>query len=161
MTEVIKVKYTRDIEKIQTISGGDWIDLRCAEDITLRAGEFMYIPLGVAIQLPKGFEALVVPRSSAFKNYGIIQTNSVGVIDETYCGDNDEWHMPVYAVRDTEIKKNDRICQFRIIRHQVPLHIAEVATLGNPDRGGLGSTGTNAIAEELLSDEKPLVFTAE
>lgn len=161
MTEVIRVKYTRDIEKLQIISGGDWVDLRCAEDTTLKAGEFTYIPLGVAIQLPKGFEALVVPRSSVFKNYGIIQTNSIGVIDESYCGDNDEWHMPVYAVRDTEIKKNDRICQFRIIRHQVPLHIVEVHTLGNIDRGGLGSTGKNAILEPSNIDEKPLVFKAE
>lgn len=137
----IKIKYLRDIEKIKPISNGDWIDLRCAEEITMKAGEYRLIPLGVAMELPAGFEALAAPRSSTFKNYGVILANSIGVIDESYNGDNDEWHFPAYAVRDTVIHKNERICQFRIIEHQPRIHLREVGTLGNSDRGGIGSTG--------------------
>lgn len=137
----MKIKYTKDIYPVASLEQGDWVDLRCAEDTDLKQGEFKYIPLGVAMQLPKGYEALVVPRSSTFKKYGVIQTNSMGVIDETYCGDNDEWHMPVYATRDTVIKKNERICQFRIIPHQPPVELVPVLMLNNQDRGGLGSTG--------------------
>lgn len=143
MSEVIKIKYTRDIEELQIISMGDWIDLRCAEDTHIKAGELVYIPLGVAMQLPFGYEALVAPRSSTFNKYGVILANSLGVIDESYCGDNDEWCFPAYAVRDTFIPKNDRICQFRIIKHQPVVVLDKVETLGNQDRGGLGSTGTN------------------
>ena len=138
----IKVKYLRDIEKIEKLKVGDWIDLRCAEDTILLKDTYVLIPLGVAIQLPKGYEALVAPRSSLFKNFGVIQTNSIGVIDETYCGDNDEWHFPCYALQHTFIPKNTRICQFRIIKHQPNVEIIEVEQLGNPDRNGLGSTGT-------------------
>lgn len=137
----IKIKYLRDIQKIEKISVGDWIDLRAAEDITMKSGEFKMIPLGVAMELPKGYEALVAPRSSTFKKYGVILANSIGIIDETYKGDNDEWNFLAYAVRDTEIKKNERICQFRIIEHQPAINLIEVETLGNPDRGGIGSTG--------------------
>lgn len=136
-----RIKYLRDIEEIVPTLLGDWVDLRCGEDITLRKGEFIYIPLGVAMELPLGFEALIVPRSSTFKNFGVIQTNSVGVIDESYCGDNDEWHMPVYATRDVFIPKNARICQFRVIEHQPCLNMVETKKLRNNDRGGLGSTG--------------------
>lgn len=137
----IRIKYLSDIDKIQKIKVGDWIDLRAAEDVRLKAGEYKHIPLGVAMELPKGYEALVAPRSSTGKRYGLLQTNSVGVIDESYCGDGDQWHFPAYAFRDTVIPKNERICQFRIIEHQPDLEFEEVETLGNANRGGIGSTG--------------------
>ena len=137
----IKVKYLRDVQKIEKISVGDWIDLRAAEAVEMKAGEFKMIPLGVAMELPKGYEALVVPRSSTFKRYGIILANSIGIIDESYKGDDDEWNFLAYAMRDTEIKKNERICQFRIIGHQPEIEIEEVDALGNENRGGIGSTG--------------------
>lgn len=142
-TETIKIKYFTDkIEKLTYIDGkSDWIDLRAAEDVTLKQGEFKLIPLGVAMELPKGYEAHVVPRSSTFKNFGIIQTNHQGVIDCSYCGDNDQWFMPVYAVRDTQIHVNDRICQFRIMENQPKIAFDEVEVLGHEDRGGHGSTG--------------------
>lgn len=140
--EKIKVKYvTDDVLRMEKITKGDWIDLRSSVDLNLKAGESAIIPLGVCIQLPSGYEALLAPRSSTFKNYGLIQTNSIGVIDETYCGDGDVWGFPVYATRDTNIKVNDRICQFRIIEHQPELEIEEVEYLGNEDRSGFGSTG--------------------
>lgn len=140
----IKIKYlSNEIEKLEKISVGDWIDLRCAKEISLKAGEFALIPLGVAMQLPNGYEALVVPRSSTFKHFGIIQTNSMSVIDESYCGDNDQWHFPAYALRDTVIHVNDRICQFRIVKHQPEIEFQKVEDLGNLDRGGIGSTGKN------------------
>lgn len=138
----IKIKYfTEEIDKVSKIEKGDWIDLRAAQTVELKAGEFKLIPLGVAMQLPYGYEAHVAPRSSTFKNWGIIQTNSVAVIDESYCGDNDQWRYPVYAVRDTVINVNDRICQFRIIEKQPKIDFEEVEVLGNDDRGGFGSTG--------------------
>lgn len=121
---------------------GAWIDLRAAEDVTLKSGEFKIISLGISMQIPKDCEALVVPRSSTFKKWGIIQTNSIGVIDPSYCGNNDIWGMPVLAMRDTEIKKNDRICQFRLIKSQDQIAFSETDDLGNADRGGFGSTGT-------------------
>ncbi len=141
--KTIKIKYFTDkIEKLTYIDGkSDWIDLRAAEEVTLQKGEFKLIPLGVAMELPKGYEAHVVPRSSTFKNFGIIQTNHQGVIDCSYCGDNDQWFMPVYAVRDTQIHINDRICQFRIVENQPKLFFDEVESLDNADRGGHGSTG--------------------
>lgn len=139
----IKVKYHADIDRIQKINIGDWIDLRASEDIELKNGEFKIIPLGVSMQLPKGYEALVVPRSSTFKNFGIISANSVGVIDNSYCGDNDIWKFPAIALRDTVIKKNERICQFRIIANQPKFKVEEVLVLDNADRGGIGSTGVN------------------
>ena len=142
-TKEIKIKYFTDkIEKLRYIDGkSDWIDLRSAADIELKAGEFKLIPLGIAMQLPKGYEAHIVPRSSTFKNFGIIQTNHMAVIDESYCGDNDQWFYPVYAMRDTTIKVNDRICQFRIMEHQPAINFEEVMVLNNEDRGGHGSTG--------------------
>lgn len=141
----IKIKYfSKNIEKLRFIEGkSDWIDLRAAQNIELKKGEFALIPLGVAMQLPEGYEAHVVPRSSTFKNFGIIQTNSMGVIDETYCGDNDEWKMPVYAIRDTKIMLNDRICQFRIMKHQEEFDFIESDKLSEINRGGFGSTGKN------------------
>lgn len=138
----ILIKYVRTgLDKIEYIQAGDWIDLRIAEDVTLKTGEFKLIPLGVAMMLPKGYEALVIPRSSTFKKYGIIQANSVGLIDETYCGNNDVWYFPAYATRDIEIPKNTRICQFRIIEHQPPIGLIEVTELSEVNRGGFGSTG--------------------
>lgn len=141
--ETIQIKYFTDqIEPLKYIDGkSDWIDLRAAQEVTLKAGEFKMIPLGVAMKLPQGYEAHIVPRSSTFKNFGIIQTNHFGVIDESYCGDNDQWHMPVYAVRDTQIHVNDRICQFRIMRHQPTIVFEETEKLTGADRGGFGSTG--------------------
>lgn len=139
----IRIKYfDEDLTRIEKIEKGDWIDLRAAKTIQMDKGDFKMIPLGVAIELPKGYEAHVVPRSSTFKKFGIIQTNSIGIIDESYCGDNDQWHMPALAMRATLISKNDRICQFRIMEHQPSFDFLEVDTLGNSDRGGLGSTGT-------------------
>ena len=141
--QTIKIKYFSDkIEKLCYIGGkSDWIDLRAAEEVEMKAGEFKLIPLGVAMELPRGYEAHVVPRSSTFKNFGIIQTNHMGVIDETYCGDNDQWFMPAYALRDTVIRKNARICQFRIQKHQPEIIFEEVDRLDGEDRGGIGSTG--------------------
>lgn len=141
--KTIKIKYLSDkIDKLEKITKGDWIDLRAAEDITMKAGEFRLIPLGVAMQLPEGYEAHIVPRSSTFKNFGIIQTNHQGVVDSSYCGDNDQWYMPSYALRDTQIHANDRICQFRIMENQPEIIFEETQELGVPDRGGIGSTGT-------------------
>lgn len=137
----IKIKYLRDIEKIKGLTVGDWVDLRTAEDVTLDKGEFRLIPLGIAMQLPQNYEALMIPRSSTFKKYGIIQANSVGLIDESYCGNEDEWKFPAYATRLITIPKNTRICQFRIIEHQPMLLLEEVDDLGNNNRGGFGSTG--------------------
>lgn len=137
----IKIKYLSDIEKIQPMKNGDWIDLRAAEDVVMYSGEFKMIPLGVAMQLPEGYEAHIAPRSSTFKQFGILMANSPGVVDESYCGDCDQWHFPAIALRYTHIKKNDRICQFRIIEHQPEFRLVEVESLGNKNRGGLGSTG--------------------
>lgn len=141
--KTITIKYFTDkIEKLTYIDGkSDWIDLRAAEDVALKAGEFKLIPLGVAMKLPQGYEAHVVPRSSTFKNFGIIQTNHCGIIDESYCGDNDQWYFPAYALRDTEIHVNDRICQFRIMEHQPMIQFEETEKLTGADRGGIGSTG--------------------
>ena len=141
--EEIKVKYfTNDIDELCYVDGkSDWIDLHLAEEVTLKAGEFRLLPLGVAIALPEGYEAHIVPRSSTFKNYGILQTNSMGVVDCSYGGDNDQWRMPVYATRDVTIEKNARICQFRIMQNQPPLRFTRVERLDGPDRGGFGSTG--------------------
>lgn len=140
--KTISIKCVKDgMKKIEILSGGDWLDLRIAEDVDIKAGEFKLIPLGVAIMLPKGYEALIIPRSSTFKKYGIIQANSVGLIDESYSGNNDEWHFPAFATRDIKIPKNTRICQFRIIEHQPLMILEEVTELSSTDRGGFGSTG--------------------
>lgn len=141
--ETIKIKYfSNEIEKLRLIDGkSDWIDLRAAKEMELKKDEFALIPLGVGMQLPSGYEAHVVPRSSTFKNFGIIQTNSMGVIDESYCGNNDQWFFPAYALRDTKIEVNDRICQFRIMKKQPDIEFQNVEVLENEDRGGHGSTG--------------------
>lgn len=147
MAEQIKIQYKDEtIERLKYIDGkSDWIDLRAAERIELKQGEFKLIPLGVAMQLPKGYEAHIVPRSSTYKNFGIIQTNHTGIVDESYCGPNDWWYMPAYALRDTVIEKNDRICQFRIQKHQPEVIFEEVDALTGQDRGGIGSTGKNQV----------------
>lgn len=144
MEKIINIKYFNEkLEKLKYIDGkSDWIDLRSAEDIDLKQGEFKLIPLGVAMEIPEGYEAHVVPRSSTFKNFGIIQANSMGIIDHSYCGDNDQWFMPVIAMRDTHISFNDRICQFRIMENQPVVRFEEHEHLSGADRGGFGSTGT-------------------
>ena len=143
--ETIQIQYLDDtIEKLAYIDGkSDWIDLRSAVDVELKAGEFKLIHLGIAMKLPEGYEAHVVPRSSTYKNFGIIQTNHCGIIDSSYCGPNDYWYMPAYAMRDTVIHKNDRICQFRIEKNQPKLVFEEVNELSGANRGGIGSTGKN------------------
>ena len=139
----IRIKYFTDkIEKLAYIDGkSDWIDLRASEDVSLKKGDFALIPLGIAMELPEGYEAHIVPRSSTFKNFGIIQTNHMGVIDNSYCGDNDQWYFPALAVRDTVIRTGDRICQFRIMQNQPALTFKECEHLRGDDRGGFGSTG--------------------
>lgn len=138
----VYIKYfTEDIIPVEKISKGDWIDLRAAADVEFRAGEFKLIPLGVGMILPEGYEAHIAPRSSTYKNFGIVQTNSIGVVDNSYCGDEDEWKMAAYALRDTLIRKNDRICQFRIIEKQPEIEIETVEHLRETSRGGFGSTG--------------------
>ena len=141
--ETIKIKYFSDEIRRLTYTAGksDWIDLRAAKEIELKKGEYALIPLGVAMELPKGYEAHVIPRSSTYKNFGILQTNSCGLIDESYCGDNVQWFFPALAVRDTVIHVNDRICQFRIMEHQPAVVFEETETLSGEDRGGFGSTG--------------------
>lgn len=145
---VIKVKYFENheglkVEPLQKIDKGDWIDLRANETISLRKGDFRLIPLGVGMKLPEGYEAHIVPRSSTFKNWGILQTNSTGIIDNSYSGNNDQWLMPVYATRDTVIQRNDRICQFRVVEKQPMIGFDIVDILDDVDRGGFGSSGVN------------------
>jgi dUTP pyrophosphatase len=140
----IRIKYhNKNIDKIATFDKSDWLDLRAAETVEMKAGEFRLISLGVSMQLPYGYEANVVPRSSTYKNFGIIQTNSFGVVDNLYCGDGDIWFFPAYATRNTVIHENDRICQFRLNQKQPSFYFEEVDVLGNEDRGGHGSTGVN------------------
>lgn len=142
---LLRIKYHDPEMPALTYVGGknrsDWVDLYTAENVSLYAGQYALLSLGVSIQLPDGYEAIMAPRSSTFKRYGILQANSVGVIDESFCGDNDIWRMPVYATREVMIPKWSRVCQFRLIRHQPGLLFEEVETLGNTDRGGFGSTG--------------------
>lgn len=138
---IVQIKYFSDIIKIKKYELGDWIDLRSAIDVELKKGEFKLIPLGIGMILPKGYEAHIVPRSSTYKNFKIIQTNHQAVIDESYCGDNDQWYYPIYAMKDTVIHKNDRICQFRIMEKQPQLEFVETDKLVDIDRGGFGSSG--------------------
>lgn len=142
--QILQIKYhVKEIEKLRYIDGkSDWIDLRAAENVSLKTGEFTLISFGISVRIPEGYEAHVVPRSSTFKNFGILQTNSCGVIDSSYCGENDIWKMPVLAVRDTEIHVNDRIAQFRIMENQPRIIFEEVEHMEGKDRGGFGSTGT-------------------
>ena len=142
--KTIKIKYhNKKIDKIKKFANGDWIDLRAAETVELKAGEYKVISLGISIELPMGYEAHIVPRSSTFKNWGIIQSNQMGIIDNSYSGDADVWGMPVLATRDTVIHENDRICQFRIVEKQPEIIFEEVEKLNGQNRGGFGSTGKN------------------
>ena len=137
----ILVRYHADIPKIGKIDVGDWIDLYAAEDTHVEKGEWKLISLGVSMKLPAGYEAHVVPRSSTFRRWGVVQVNSMGIIDESYCGDGDVWYFQALALRETDILKGDRICQFRIFQKMPPVVLEERETLSDPDRGGFGSTG--------------------
>ena len=137
----IKIRYHGDVTPLEKIPQGDWIDLRAAETVEMKAGEYRLISLGVSMQLPRGYEAHLVPRSSTFKKWGVIQANSLGIIDESYCGDHDIWYFPALAMRDTVIEKGDRICQFRIVEKMPAVAFETVEFLSAPDRGGIGSTG--------------------
>jgi len=142
--EKIKIKYVDPtMPKLEYIDGekSEWIDLRSAETVTMEPGEFKIISLGVAMELPEGYEGHVAPRSSTFKKFGIIQANSFGIIDHSYCGDKDIWGFPAIALRPTTIYRGDRICQFRIVKKQPQVEFEEVESLGNDNRGGFGSTG--------------------
>ena len=139
--ETIKIKYHNDIRPLEILDNGDWIDLRAAEDVNLEKGDFRLISLGVSMKLPEGYEAHIVPRSSTFKHWGIIQANHMCVIDNSYCGDNDIWKFPAIATRDVVIYKNDRICQLRIMKKQPCVRFDTVEHLNGPDRGGFGSSG--------------------
>ena len=144
MSETLKIliKYhDKDLGKIEKIPVGDWIDLRCAESADMEAGQFRILSLGVSMKLPKGYEAHVVPRSSTFKKWGILQTNGIGIIDESYCGEDDVWKFPALAMRHTTIFKGDRICQFRIVKKMPEVQFEEVERMKDKNRGGLGSTG--------------------
>lgn len=125
------------------IKQGDWIDLKASETVYMKQGEFRIISLGVSMKLPKGYEAHVAPRSSTFARWRILMVNSLGIIDNSYCGDNDIWGFPALAMQDTMIKSGDRICQFRIVKKQPKFTFKFVERLKNKDRGGFGSTGAN------------------
>lgn len=137
----VKIKYHGDVKPIEKYDNGDWIDLRAAEDVNMWAGEFRLISLGVSMKLPEGYEAHIVPRSSTYRHWGIIQTNHMGVIDNSYSGNNDIWMFPALAIRDTTIYKNERICQFRIVKKQPDFDFVETDELDEEDRGGFGTSG--------------------
>lgn len=140
--ENIKIKYhNKNIDKVAAIQNGDWIDLRAAETVEMKAGEFRLISLGISMKLPEGYEANIVPRSSTFKKWGVLQVNSMGVIDNSYCGENDIWMFPALAIRNTTINEGDRICQFRIVKKMDDIEFIEVEHMEDEDRGGFGSTG--------------------
>lgn len=143
-TKEIKIKFKdpKVYEEFNHIEVGDWIDLRTIDVVTLKKGQFRKVDLGVAMELPAGYEALLVPRSSTFKNYGVLQANSMAVIDNSFCGDDDYWSFLVLATEDVTIPKGARICQFRIMKNQPQIDFKVVDKLGNENRGGMGSTGT-------------------
>ena len=141
MSNHIYVKYNEGMPELKKFSLGDWVDLYTEEEVVLKKGDFKIVSLGVVIMLPDGYEALLVPRSSTFKNFGVIQTNSIGIIDESYSGEGDIWGLPVYATRDVVIPKHSRICQFRIIQHQPTLNFIKTDLVSCKSRGGFGSTG--------------------
>ena len=147
----MRIKYFEDATRLKKIEKGNWIDVYSNKDVFVKEGERAMIPLGFALELPGGWEAHLAPRSSTFKTWGIIQTNSVGVVDDTYIGDNDQWHMPVYCLQSKEecsegkgtwIKKGDKIGQFRIMEVMPAIEFEEVESFGNDSRGGFGSTGS-------------------
>lgn len=138
----IKICYVdKDMPKIEKIDVGDWIDLRSKVELDYKAGDTVQIPLGVIMKLPEGYEAIVAPRSSTFKKYGIIMVNSIGIIDNSYCGPGDEWNFMGYALKDGHINKYDRICQFRLLPNMGNMSIEEIAEPEGQSRGGIGSTG--------------------
>lgn len=150
----IRIKYFEGATKLNKIKKGNWIDVYANDDVFVRLNERAMIPLGFALELPEGWEGHLAPRSSTFKTWGIIQTNSVGVVDDTYIGDNDQWHMPVYCLqaKDVEvidgleekgswIRKGNKIGQFRIMEVMPEFELEEVECFGNEDRGGFGTTG--------------------
>lgn len=141
MCETIKIKYLPGSPRLEMNDKGDWCDLYVYQNINLKKGDFAYIPLGVAMKLPDGYEAILAPRSSTFSRTGLVQTNSVGVIDSSFCGDGDQWLWPAYATRDTTLKKGQRVCQFRIQKIQPQIIFQEVVSLDSENRGGFGSTG--------------------
>ena len=152
----IHIKYLDpDVTRLNKISQGDWIDVYSAETVFIPEGSSYLVPLGFCMKLPEGYEAHLAARSSTFKKWGIILTNSVGIIDESYCGDNDQWMLSAYCLQGRDnflvngdetkgsfINKNDKIAQFRIMKKMPPVNFVEVSSLGNKDRGGFGSTGT-------------------
>lgn len=146
MSQIIQIKYHdtfpgEPLEKPKMLDQGDWIDLRAAEEVSLKTGEFKLISLGVSMKLPDGYEAHIAPRGSTFLKHGIIQANHLGIVDNSYSGDNDIWYFPAIALRDTYIPKNTRICQFRIVKKMPPVVFVEIDRLEGPDRGAFGSTG--------------------
>lgn len=141
MVETIKIKYLDGATRMKQTELGSWIDCYCYSDLRLKAGEYGYVNLGFACQLPEGYEAHLAPRSSTFKHFGVLQTNSCGIVDPNFAGDDDVWMMPVYATQDTVIKAGERPCQFRIMKVQPEIEFVECETLDNETRGGFGSTG--------------------
>ena len=139
----VEIKYHNNIMPIEKMANGDWIDLRAAEDVHMDAGDYRLISLGISMKLPEGYEAHIIPRSSTYRQWGVIQANNMGVVDNSYSGDNDIWMFPAIAIRDTDIYKNDRICQFRIVEKQPDFNFIEVEHMGDPNRGGFGSSGRN------------------
>ena len=138
----ILIKYhDKDLGRIVKIPVGDWIDLRSAEQVDMDPNQFRIISLGISMKLPEGYEAHVLPRSSTFKKWGILQTNGIGIIDESYCGEDDVWKFPALAMRHTTIFKGDRICQFRIVKKMPEVKFTEVNHMTDANRGGIGSTG--------------------
>ena len=141
MAEKIKIRYLTGAPHLEITDKGDWIDLYTYEDISLGPDEFMYINLGVAMQLPDGYEAYLAPRSSTFVRYGLLQTNSIGIIDNSFRGTYDIWMMPVLSTRAVSIPKGTRLCQFRIVKKQPEIEFNECKSFDTADRGGFGSTG--------------------
>ena len=138
----IKIKYhDKDMGKIEKVPVGDWIDLRCAEDVDLKPFEFRTLSLGISMKLPEGYEAQILPRSSTFRRWGILMVNGMGIIDKSYSGENDIWGFPALAIRPVSICKGERICQFRIMPKMPDVKFVEVDHMDDPDRGGFGSTG--------------------
>lgn len=139
--ETIKIKYLPGAAHMEMTEKGDWVDAFSYEDVILKKGEYGYVNLGFACQLPEGYEAHIAPRSSTFKHFGVIQTNGIGIVDSSFNSNTDLWMMPVYAIRDTIIKKGERPCQFRIVKKQPKIEFEEVKDLHNEARGSFGSTG--------------------
>lgn len=151
---ILRIKYFENATKLKKITKGNWIDVYANKDIFVKSNERAMIPLGFALELPNGWEGHLAPRSSTFKTWGIIQTNSVGIVDDTYIGDNDQWHMPVFCLQGkdviiedniektgTWIRKGDKVGQFRIMEVMPSIEFEEVEFFGNDNRGGFGSTG--------------------